>query len=213
MILTSGYIKGGVGKTTHAVNIAIARALEGKDVLLVDGDEQQTAATFTDLRSSLRGDAGPGYSAISLKGEAIRTQILRMTEKYDDIVIDVGGRDTGSLRAALTVSDALLVPVQPSTFDVWAMDAMAVLVRENRVINPKLRPYVFLNCADAQGKDNAEAAADLKEREDFEYLDAPIGRRKAFRNAAAQGLSVLEMVGLDRKAVEEFRELLSKLYQ
>ena len=50
MILTVGNVKGGVGKTTLAVNIAIARALAGRDVLLVDGDEQGTAAAFTDLR-------------------------------------------------------------------------------------------------------------------------------------------------------------------
>ena len=50
MILTVGNVKGGVGKTTLAVNIAITRALAGRDVLLVDGDEQGTAAAFTDLR-------------------------------------------------------------------------------------------------------------------------------------------------------------------
>ena len=51
MILTVGNVKGGVGKTTLAVNIAISRALAGRDVLLVDGDEQGTAAAFTDLRA------------------------------------------------------------------------------------------------------------------------------------------------------------------
>ena len=53
MILTVGNIKGGVGKTTLALNLAIARAGEGYDVLLVDGDEQQTAITFTDLRTGI----------------------------------------------------------------------------------------------------------------------------------------------------------------
>ena len=51
MIVTVGNVKGGVGKTTLAINIAIARALAGRDVLLVDGDEQGTAAAFTDLQS------------------------------------------------------------------------------------------------------------------------------------------------------------------
>jgi chromosome partitioning protein len=47
MILTIGNVKGGVGKTTLAVNFAIARAASGRDVLLIDGDEQGTARTFT----------------------------------------------------------------------------------------------------------------------------------------------------------------------
>ena len=63
MILTVGNVKGGVGKTTLAVNIASARALAGRDVLLVDGDEQGTAAAFTDLRAgALGGPATPPSS-------------------------------------------------------------------------------------------------------------------------------------------------------
>ena len=64
MILTVGNVKGGVGKTTLAVNIAITRALAGRDVLLVDGDEQGTAAAFTDLRAGVLGAAG--YTAVIL---------------------------------------------------------------------------------------------------------------------------------------------------
>ena len=51
MILTVANTKGGVGKTTLAVNFAIAAARAGRDVLLIDGDEQATALTFTQFRS------------------------------------------------------------------------------------------------------------------------------------------------------------------
>ncbi len=94
---------------------------------------------------------------VSLYGSAVRSQVRLLAPKYDDVVIDVGGRDTGSLRAALTVSDMLLVPVQPRTFDVWALDQSAALVKEAREINPDLKALAFLNGADAQGRDNAEA--------------------------------------------------------
>ena len=58
MILAVGNIKGGVGKTTLAINLTIARANAGKDILLVDGDEQHTAITFTELRSEQLGKPG-----------------------------------------------------------------------------------------------------------------------------------------------------------
>src|SRR5579871_511900 len=120
MILTVGSTKGGVGKTMLALNIAIARSLSGSDVLLIDGDEQATALTFTELRNEQIGKTG--YTSVALFGGTIRTQVRQLVGKYDDIVIDVGGRDTGSLRAALTVTETLLVPVQPRSFDIWAID-------------------------------------------------------------------------------------------
>ena len=97
MILTVGNTKGGVGKTTIAVNLAIARATAGRDVLLVDGDEQRTALTFTELRAEQRGN--PGYTAVALDGPAIRTQVRQLAPKYDDVVIDVGGRAARHIEA------------------------------------------------------------------------------------------------------------------
>src|SRR5215475_13353603 len=174
MILTVGNTKGGVGKTTLAVNIAIARSVLGSDVLLIDGDEQNTAITFTELRNSQLGNTG--YTAVSLHGAAIRTQVRQLAPKYADIVIDVGGRDTGSLRAALTVTNMLLIPVQPRSFDIWAIDQDADLVREAREINADMRAAIVLNAADAQGRDNEDAAEALRDIDGIELLEITIGR-------------------------------------
>jgi chromosome partitioning protein len=211
MILTVGNIKGGVGKTTLAVNLAIVLAAAGRDVLLVDGDEQRTALTFTELRTDLLG--APGYTAVSLQGAALRTQVRQLATKYDEIVIDVGGRDTGSLRAALTVSQILVVPVQPRSFDIWAVDQVAELVKEAREINGELRALIVLNAADAQGRDNEDAAGVLREVAGLELLELSIGRRKAFPNAAAAGRAVTEQVPKDPKAIEELTALVNLLYR
>jgi chromosome partitioning protein len=210
MILTVGNTKGGVGKTTLAVNVAIARSILGSDVLLIDGDEQKTALTFTELRSSQLGNAG--YTAVSLHGAALRTQVRQLAPKYADIIIDVGGRDTGSLRAALTVTNTLIIPVQPRSFDVWAIDQMADLVREAREINPEIRAVMILNAADAQGRDNQDAAEALQGTEGIELLEIFIGRRMAFPNAASAGKAVLEQSPKDSKAVEELTALLQVIY-
>jgi chromosome partitioning protein len=93
----------------------------------------------------------PGYTSVSLRGPAIRTQIQQLKHKYQDIIIDVGGRDAGSLRAALTVADILVVPVQPRSFDIWALDTVAALVNEAREINEDLTVLTVLNSADLTG--------------------------------------------------------------
>src|SRR5579863_5951443 len=90
-IIAVGTVKGGVGKTTLAVNLTICEALSGRDVLLIDGDEQGTARSFSQLRAEQLGV--PGYTAVSLHGAEIRTQVRQLRRKYQRIIVDVGGRD------------------------------------------------------------------------------------------------------------------------
>ncbi len=88
MILTVANTKGGVGKTTLVVNLAIAAARTGRDALPIDGDEQARALTFAQFRSE-RGVHD--FTAIALHGRAIRSQTPLLLPKYTDIFIDVGG--------------------------------------------------------------------------------------------------------------------------
>ena len=122
-------------------------------------------------------------------------------------MIDTGGRDTTSQRAALTVADPYLVPFNPRSFDVWTVEKVARLVQEIQTVNPNLKAYAFLNRADARGSDNDDAAEALKDNGTLHFVDAPLGNRKAYSNAAAQGLGVLELRPEDAKASSEFRHL------
>ena len=211
MILTVGNVKGGVGKTTLAVNLAIARTRAGMDVLLIDGDNQATALDFTTLRSEQTGRSD--YTVVQLAGAAVRTQVRQLAPKYGEIIIDPGARDTGSFRAALTVSDLLLVPVQPRSFDLWALDQVVELVREAREVNDSLRAISVLNATDPSGRDNQAAAEVLAEAEGIEYLPSLVGRRKVFPNAASAGLSVLEYTPRDAKAIAEIQALEQSLFR
>ncbi len=210
-VVVAGGIKGGGGKTTVATNLAIMRATQGRDVLLVDADDQETASDFTTLRNERRSE-GAGYTSIKLTGAALRTEVLRLIPKYDDIIIDTGGRDTTSQRAALSVAHVLLVPFVPRSFDIWTVEKVAALVDEMRAVNPNLKAYVFLNRADPRGTDNDEAADELRKTGAVEFLDRPLGSRKAFSNAAAQGLAVNELKPLDPKASEEIMLLFEYVF-
>jgi chromosome partitioning protein len=211
MIITIGNTKGGVGKTTLALNIAIAQTLNGRDVWLIDGDRQGTAQTAISLRAEA--NIQPTIACAQYAdGSTLRAQVKHQGNKFDDIVIDAGGRDSTALRAALVLSDILLVPFAPRSLDVWALADICSLIDEARSVRDNLKAYAVLNCADPNGIDNKEAAAAVADYPQLEYLDCPIKRRKAIANAAGHGLSVLELSPKDTKACEELNSLISVLF-
>jgi ATPases involved in chromosome partitioning len=212
MIITLGGIKGGSGKTTMATNLAIMRARDGHDVLLVDADAQETATDFTYLRAQ-KFDGNPGYTAVRLAGRDVATQLIRMESKFNDVIIDTAGRDSQGIRAAMAVSDLVLVPFVPRAFDVWTLEETANVVSEMAQANRRLKGYTFINRADPRGHDNSEAADYLKEQAtSLAHIPIMIGSRKAFANAAREGLAVIELKAQDPKALEEITALYQAVF-
>jgi len=212
MILTVGNIKGGVGKSTLACNIAVALSFQGKGggVLLIDGDKQGSAADFAQSRADLLGEAG--FTCVRAQGKEVVNQVVTMHEKFAHIIIDAGGQDNPSLRAGLAVSDRVLVPVAPRSFETWALENMATLIEEASISNPKLKAFVVLNLAFPRGSDNAQTQEII--REDYPQLsviEPSVVQRKAFSDGAGQGLSVLECKPRNPDAIGEFLGLLTGL--
>lgn len=209
MIVTVGGIKGGVGKSLISTNLTVIRSLKGK-VLLVDGDEQGTSGDWVDHRIGLGIETT--WTTIRLKGGAVRTEVLKLVDNYDDILIDCGGRDTSSLRAALTVADVFLVPFQPKSFDIWTISKVTALVEEVKILNPKLITYCFINCGGTRGSDNVDAMNILSAAEGLEPLYITIALRKAFSNATAEGMGIIETKG-DIKAIAEMNALHNAIFE
>ncbi|REE67435.1 AAA family ATPase [Pantoea ananatis] len=216
MILTIANTKGGVGKSTLAVNLAVARAMQGKKVWLVDGDKQGSSQTAILIRSEA--DVQPGIACSHYPdGPVLRTQVLQQKDNYDDVIIECGGRDSTAMRAALTLTDYLLVPFVPGSFEAWAMEDVVNMLRDARSIRDDFPAFSILNRADVnpRTKDNQEMHEAMSEyAADLPVLEHILFTRKAFANAAGSGRSVVEMKlkPHERPAKAELEKLISIVF-
>ena len=207
MILLIGGEKGGTGKTTLATNLAALRADGGRDVLLVDTDRQGSASFWGAVRDEAVA-AGARLSPIpcvQVFGKGAARQIADLAGRYDDVIVDAGGRDSVELRSAMVVADRLFVPVQASQFDVWTLEQMDGLVSQAQAINPALRASVVFNRASTHPRvrEAEEAREFVADFDGLDYADVIVRDRIAYRRAASEGLGVGEMAEPDAKAVAE----------
>lgn len=209
MIYTIGGIKGGSGKTTIAVSLAVLLSQMGRKVLLVDADAQATATEFSRWRTESLGETG--FTSIQLAEMQVRNEVRKLSANYDDIVIDAGGRDTASQRAALIVSDLVIVPFAPRSFDIWTLEQVERLVKEMQIANPDLQAFAILNKVDQNHRDCQDALEYIQESGTFQVLQSQLHERKVFANAAASGLAATEAKPKNPKATLELVALMEEI--
>ena len=129
MIITVGSTKGGVGKSTTAINLAVEAAKDKKRVLLVDTDPQKTAISFRNERAT------NDIKVIALVTSTIHEDISAYLPAFDIIIIDAGGRDNSVFRSALAACELFLLPVLPSQADIWCMDDTVKAFKEIQPFN------------------------------------------------------------------------------
>lgn len=210
MIVVIASVKGGTGKTTIATNLAVMRACNASDVLLVDCDDQKSSSDFAAVREEEK--HSPPLTCVFLTGRTAGEEIRKLTNRFDDIVIDVGGRDSTTFRSVLLYADVLVVPFLPSQIDIWALDTMNTLVGNALELNPNLRTVCFMNKVDTNPRvELSEDATSLaKECTNLTFKDIPVGYRVSFRRCVAEGLSVIEYKG---KREEKAKSEITKLYE
>jgi chromosome partitioning protein len=181
--------------------------------LLLDTDKQGTASFWATVREEE--GLEPRVACVQKFGKGLPAQVRDLAERYDEIVIDAGGRDSLELRYALGVAERAYIPVQPFQFDIWTIRQMDTLVEMARSFNDGLTAYLVLNRVSTNPVVREDRdAREFIIQENFQNLtlmDAMIRDRIAFRKAARDGLSVPEL-GQDRKAVAEINELYEEIY-
>lgn len=204
MILALLNQKGGVGKTTLAIHLAAALAKRDRNVLLVDADPQGSALDW----AATRQDA-PLFPVIGLPKHNLHKEIPTHAAKYDDIIIDGPPRVNELARAAILASDMVLIPVQPSPYDVWAAKDIVDLLREASVFKENQICRFAVNrkiVNTAIGRDVVDALATYE----IPVLSTAISQRVSFAESAGQGRTVLE-TDPDGPAAQEITQLLREL--
>lgn len=198
--------KGGVGKTTLSVNIAAALAHGGARVLLIDADPQGSSLDWSAAR-----EGSPLFSVVGLPRASVHKEIEQVGQGYDHIIIDGPPRVTDLARSAIMASDVVLIPVQPSPYDIWAADEVVKLVQEATVYKENLKSVFVVNrkiANTAIGRDVGEALAAYP----VPVLAATVTQRVIYAEAAAQGKAVFE-IDAEGPAMAEIAALVAELME
>lgn len=209
MILLIGNEKGGVGKSTIAINLAVERCLQGKDVIIVDADKQGTTSNFI-ARRNQQTELAKIHSVQKL-GDLFDT-LKDLETRYQEVIVDAGGQDSDELRSSMIAASKMLIPLKASQIDLWAAERMNNLVKQVKSINRELQVKTVISMAPTNPQ-IAEYQDAVELLQDYPYLPltkAIIRERKIYRDSIIEGKGVSELAA--NKAKEEIELLVKELF-
>lgn len=183
-VITIAQQKGGSGKTTLAVNLAVAFRRAGLSVALLDTDPQGSLGRWFLTRRAALGDAGMEFSTASAWGVSYECEKLR--KAHDIVIVDTPPKVDADLRPALREADLVLVPVSASHVDLWATEGVLDLAARERK-----RALIVLNrmkSGTRLGAEVAEAAQALA----ADLAETRLGQRVVYAETLGQGLGAVE---------------------
>lgn len=209
MIIVVGCNKGGAGKTTTAINLAVALA-KRNDVCLVDADPQRSASKWQAMRE--QGKIFPKINIVE-KRDNISATLLDLNERYDFIIVDVAGRNSRELITGATVADIIIAPHQCSQQDLDTLVELEEQLEHIKDINPKLKAFVYHTLAMTnpliQGNERNDFIEYVSEIKNVELLNSIAYYRRIYRQSYSDGLSVIETN--NENAKNEVNELVDEL--
>jgi chromosome partitioning protein len=183
-VITIAQQKGGAGKTTLAVNLAVGFARAGKSVALMDTDPQGSAGRWFMTRLENKGDAGIEFSTASAWG--VPYECRKLAEKHDIVIIDTPPKADSDLRPALRAADLVLIPVATSHLDLWAVEVVLYLAERES------KPAMIVM---TRGRAGTRLAADVAEKVaemDADVAKAMLANRIVYAETLGRGLAAVE---------------------
>lgn len=208
MIISFLNQKGGVGKTTLSINVATALALKKLKILLIDADPQNSSLDWVTIRKK-----DGLFTVVSITKPIIHKEVKKLIKDYDHIIIDGPPRIYDVAKSAIVSSDLVIMPVQPSPYDVWAASEVVSLIKE---VSEPLEGIKDIKCSflinrkivnTAVGRDVTQAL----EHYGMDVLENHICQRVAYVETAATGSTVIEELGKDALASKEIYNLTEEI--
>ncbi len=178
--------KGGVGKTTLATNLVRAMALAGDKALLVDSDPQGSA------RDWHAASEGTLVSMIALDRPTLDKDIKAVMGPHDWIVIDGAPRLSDLAAAAIRIADTIIIPVQPSPYDVWSTSDLVDLVTARQGVTNGKPKTAFLISRAIKGTNLSKDVEEALSQYDLPIFKSRTTQRVIYAESAAGGSSVFD---------------------
>ncbi len=203
MIISLVNQKGGVGKTTIAVNLASCVSERGHQTLLVDADPQGSVLQWQSVSNDQR------FEIIHRPSASLLADKKAMIRGYAHVVIDAPPAIGEITRAVLTLSDLAIVPIGPSPLDIWSSKETLALFAEAKKRHRHLKPKLLI-CRKIVGTRIGREAREALETYGVELFESEISQRIAFVEAMISGRSVLDHAP-HSEAAAEIRQLCEEI--
>ena len=210
MVITFANQKGGVGKTTLGIHVAAELSRRGQRVKVIDLDPQHSALDWAEARDGA--DLPPLFEIEGYPKPTLHKHIAAKLAGFDVLVIDVPPQNGDLSRSALLAADLVVIPIQPSPYDVWAARETVKLIQEAIVFKEALKSVFAINRAITGTAISRDVRAALAEYTPIPTLTATVAQRVAFAESAARGQVVQELAE-DSPATREIVALVNELLE
>jgi chromosome partitioning protein len=197
--------KGGSGKTTIAINLAHALKLAGSKVLLVDSDPQGSARDWNEANQ------GQVLPVVGLDRETLPTDLAAISGGYDYVVIDGAPQLAKLAAAAIKCADLVLIPVQPSPFDIWATADLVELIKTRQTITEGKPLAAFVISRAIKHTKLSQEVNEALEGYELPILEQGTSQRVIYPTVASTGQTVFSELG--NPAIAEIEALAQEVLE